>query len=933
MDIDLGLAKLTVNAMTHADVWQALEKDAPFPDRDIAIGDTSAQYANGNIPLPIGGGANVTLSASFSAGGRTGIGVFGSAANAIAGLGLDPSVTPDFPANAEDRFLLISFDATVQGSLSGTAPIGVVGSATFGAKSSGATRFAVLYRFHKDTGARTTLQRAAACIKLPRQIRTAANLSQGAWIIAEVDGSLALSMDARVGYDYTYTRDLPDTLQQLGLSKDLSVKVDAAATATVDYSVSGRYLVMLGRPLLLADQVVALQINKGSSYGYGFGLSLSAGVQLSQILPAKGEDLVAASFGVFGPQIVADVSKSIATLEAWSTGDLGENAAALTITTAKKLLTAVTGVDADAALAEATGLLKGALVKWNALAQRASTDLQTLAWNALGDPANRAEILVLLTDLRDQNSFEKALSDGLQTLPGQSWLMAIADAVGSGSVLSLGAHQADVQKIASYALDMLSDGPGNVIRKLQEYVMQRFNLLVQNALPLAAGSSADPVGDAIATASDPAKLNVWVQNRLAAFFDKTVLSSDDLRHIQSAIKGLLTRFDDLYAKTAAALTQKYNFTFASSYQTVTENQTLLNLSFDLSSAAAPLFLQVLDGDTSAVFRMQAPQAGLTIHSAVMSHGIHSTAKTSLTIPFLASATTDLTSSVAQLTFDQNGADLLGYVNATNQVQGNRYRSMLKLALKLGIKGTGLTCLDGSLSYEMRAVAKNASKAIVSQATGTFATTYLSSKLPGTSYYDKLLADFDHAIDLPTSEFGDMLMSMQLAIDGNLLSAWVVPPEQLKRTQITASQVVQRCLRDYTHRLYFASASDIDSWATLPLLVWESFPVCTGVDWDAQAETLSSTNTGKDFYLSNEDGDPLLKALINAASVNTGSPGNDWGHLTLRAAFAYQEVLDLGIHNPKLILSPANHGSHQMSAYALGPASHRFAAWLLRKPAW
>ena len=112
MDIAFGRTTLTVNPSTQADLWQALESNAPFPDRTAAIGNISAQYASGEIPIALGGGANVSLTASFSAGGHSGIGIYTAAADAVASLGLDPSITPNFPAGADDRFLLVSFDAT-----------------------------------------------------------------------------------------------------------------------------------------------------------------------------------------------------------------------------------------------------------------------------------------------------------------------------------------------------------------------------------------------------------------------------------------------------------------------------------------------------------------------------------------------------------------------------------------------------------------------------------------------------------------------------------------------------------------------------------------------------------------------------------------------------------------------------------------------------
>lgn len=906
MDINLGLATLTVDPTTQADVWQAISGNSTFPDRNIKIGDISAKYSSGNITLTQGG-SNVSLSASLSASSHSGIGIYTTASAAIQDLGLNPSVTPAFPADADDRFILLSFQTTAQGSVSGTAPVGVVGSVTFGAKANAATCFAVLQRFKVGTPAQTVLKNAAACVKLPSQVHTAADLAQGTWIIAEVDGSLGLSAGAQIGYAYKYTRDLPTDLQKLGLSPDLSVKVNLAAAATVTYNVSGRYLVMVGRPSKIDDQVIALQVNKGDSYGYDFGLNLSAGVQMTPIIPAKGEDLIAASFGVFGPQIVTDVNNSIAALEAWSgKGDLAQNTAALTIKSAEALLSNITGTNV---IAEAVTRVKGALASWNGLVMQGSNELQTLVWDLLGKPSNTDKALIekLLKDLQNETSFNQAISDGLQTVNGQSWLSAMANAIGAGPVLSLGSNQKSVQTIAGYALDALGDGSnGNILSALQSYISQRFGLT--------------PLTSALNAATTPDGLDQWVRDRLAALFNQP-LTLALLKKITTTINSLETKFTELYSKTSAALTKKYNFQFAASYGSTVSNATLLNLSFDLTKPGVQeVYVKVLGGNTSAIFGLDAPLDGLTITRAAMTHSIHSVATTSLTIPYLPTLTAmqqnDVTTS---LSFEHNGADMVGTLDATDQdTKSNRYSSLLELAMNLGIKGGALTSISGSMAYELRVVAKGATTAQVAATTNGFVEAYLSSKFPPNAYSTRLLTDFDRAVDLPTASLGDMLISMQVAIDGDFLAAWVVPKEKLTAAQIAASKVVQQRLREYTHRAFFAKTrpEDLDGWATLPLLVWEAFPICTGIKWDYQTGTLSSTNTGNDFYLSgNENDDSLYKALINSTAPKyDNQPG--LGRLHLVAAVAYQEILAAGVSKPKLVFSPTDTAASQMVSFAL-----------------
>ncbi len=263
------------------------------------------------------------------------------------------------------------------------------------------------------------------------------------------------------------------------------------------------------------------------------------------------------------------------------------------------------------------------------------------------------------------------------------------------------------------------------------------------------------------------------------------------------------------------------------------------------------------------------------------------------------------------------------MDATDQVQADRYRSLLNLALQLGIKGTSVESIGGFLAYEMRAVAPHAGRAIVTTSTAAFVQAYLAGKFPPNEYSDKFLTDFDIAVQhVPSNQFGDMLMSMQLAVDGDFLSAWVVPDTQLLAAQILASRTIQRCLRDYTHRIYFRKTKQIDSWETLPLLVWQSLPVCTGIAWDAGEGTLGSTNTGKDFYMSNQDGagdDDLVHALMNKSL----------GTLQVIESTSYQEVLAAGIKNPAFITANSADATQQMEQYAWsGPGLIQLKALLL-----
>src|SRR5206468_9403540 len=82
--------------------------------------------------------------------------------------------------------------------------------------------------------------------RLPRHVdidRGILNLKPATWLVAEIDGTLAIKMAAQLGYDISYARQAP----ALGLTRDAGVKIDAALKASLGCTVAGRYVLVVGR--------------------------------------------------------------------------------------------------------------------------------------------------------------------------------------------------------------------------------------------------------------------------------------------------------------------------------------------------------------------------------------------------------------------------------------------------------------------------------------------------------------------------------------------------------------------------------------------------------------------------------------------------------------------------------------------------------------
>ncbi len=505
-------------------------------------------------------------------------------------------------------------------------------------------------------------------------------------------------------------------------------------------------------------------------------------------------DFLASVLGVHGQQILKDLQS----IENWTTGDLGANLAALTSTTAKDLLRKVTGVDPDTALAEASGILKDALSKWDQLAQNGSAEVQSLVWDLLGNPdaAVRTAVVNLLTGLSNPVNFNQTLSDGLQSLESRQWLLALSDAVGAVTGLALGQHQTEVQNVATSILNVLN---GGIFTKLQQYISSQFDL------------------NAILTAADPSKLAQWAQDRLAAFLDEKVLQKTDLPQIQKALQTVGSKISDLYNKTKSAINSRYSLDFATKYELNTADTALIDVQFDMSQdGAAKLFQKMIGGSVDPLFGADAPVAGVTINEALLTHEIHSAATTHFAIPYFTADTAHLNDTVATLSIEQNGAHLMASVDSKDQVNTDRYASILELADTLTADGAIVPDPSGTVAYEMRFIRPAMTQIELENGTVDFVDAYLADKFPSAdTYTDKFLKDLDiaisHAMPNPTNNFGDMAISMQVTLTADLLQGWLVKRDApaLLAAQAAASRLVQAFLRKYTSLLCFQKSEQSD----------------------------------------------------------------------------------------------------------------------------
>jgi hypothetical protein len=548
LDLDIlgpnSALTLQASGSTDADVLQALATNSAFPTRpsgEIDLGGISLQASGGNPVLFSGGGTSVGF--SFSAGVTAGAGIFDDPQAAVKSLGLDDTPGLDLTIGAMPggnfRYALLQTGYTAKGSVTGSTPIGALGTFTFGASGAAAGLSAVLHRFPAGAGADDVLGDTVESWKFPRHVTSASKLAPGTWIVAEASGSVAVNLAASLGYNFNFVKDV----KAFGLSGDIGLKIDAAATATFGISVSGRYLVVVGRESdLSADQHLRLRLFKLDSNGLQFGLNLSLGVTgIETVTPGQVDDFVKAVFGVHGAQIVTALQQ----IQNWTdpTKSVGQLVAGLTNNEALQIIKNTTGIDPQTAFDTARAKLLDAINLYQSLPGKVSNELLGFINNLTPKASDELQGALSALTQTDPTKQEQALLD-LFNAPGftGSPIGKLLGALAENGLLSLVDQLPQVRGIATTIQSILS---GGVVAKLQAFINDKLGL--------------DKVLTAVSQ-NDFSSLDAFLVGRLATFFDKT-LGFADLNDIKNAINLVVSKRQDVYAAATKALNSTYGLSW------------------------------------------------------------------------------------------------------------------------------------------------------------------------------------------------------------------------------------------------------------------------------------------------------------------------------------------------------------------------------------
>jgi hypothetical protein len=843
----------------------------------------------------------------------------------VAQLNLADSIAGgvSFPADPQSSWMALQWSYDLQGAGKGSVGLGGGVQATFGADAKQTGAFALLHRFAPSDPARQVLADLVASWRLPRQVGGVDDLRPGTWLIAELDGSLSLSLGVQYGYLFNWLRQIEGKL-----AGDIALRLQLGLSATIGFTASGRYALVVSRPSSdPAQKVLRLQLFKQSKKGWNFAFDAGAKAQadFGTVAPPTLEGLLRAVLNIHDGQILSD-------LQEWldPTKDLGTMLSNAGVDYAEKLLGEVTGIqNVSQKLTEARAQLSGFLQKWDTLDQRVATSLwariddvqyvtavRGLAQKISDTLGNEATLRALLTQQIERVNFF--------TTPEGQWLSSEA----TGGILQLIESSQQLQqlrKAADQTLAILSEQEVlKLVQRLKAAINERFGLdKVEAGLQKAID------------ASDPAKLDAWLRGRLTEFLNATP-AVQQLKDIKNAINALRDKGQALYAKTLKALQQQYQADLAVTYEQTAEGTALLDVAFDFAQddgSLGALLQGALHGSFDRLFLEVHP--GVTLTKATLTHQIRRERHIDLTLPSSFAEMGSINQALASVTaLDDGGRVLLYEASGADDAQyataKTRRDSRLSLAAQLPVRVSGLRQHETAsltYSYSFRQATKNLRRDQLETQIGAYVEKYLAGEFPadgdGTSSgsFSQWAGDLDREAESQekngAGNLGNTLVTLELGVPPAVGAAWLQAPASGDPRYLDMSLRLQRRLKELIPFYYFRDLSAYGNPSSAALLAWAALPPANWVK--LQDGALVSDGSGR-LHWNYPDGE-LLAAMVNSVPTDRNLE---------RQILRIQGVLAKvpGLSGTAKLYANAEQASADIRARALSDSQHPFLFSLL-----
>lgn len=645
-------AQLTLQGPDSDAIVAAVLAGQPFPAGKLSLGSIKMAASTGNtIPFQAAGAKDsVVFGANVD--GFFGAGVYPDPADLLKDLSPNPQISAGIVLKKEDgqSYLMMRCGYNASATAKGAMALGTGASVNFAASASGDATYAVIHEFAATDSARTAIADTVSGWILPNQFDGTNAFPGRTWVIAELDGSVALNVGVQAGYDYSWLRQFPGG----ALKGDLGLKVQLAANAALGFSANGSFALVLAKET--SDDKIRLCLYKLAKNGWTFAFNASAGAQAT--LPdvfQQGKninDLISAVFGVHIAQLAADLTDPNLTSASSVAGFIVQRG-----------LKEIPGEgDVEKLFAAGLAKVKEFTSDWNALTHQPATMLAAIMQKA---PAI-AELTPFLqaiqkVDPSDPNGVKDLLAIALskanyfQTPIGQ-WIESVVPTTSLAALVGSDDWKT-VQSLSGTALNIIN---GQTLQSLIDYATSKLGL------------------DQIATAiqnNTPASLDAWLQAKIAAFLGNNPTAQlvlGDLQKAQTALKALEANAEKFYDMALQAAQKKYEIDFTSSYQKSTSSTALLDATFDLTAGPGTLaaLRQAINGDMQQILLQEIP--GVTIAKATLTHDINRQSHSDLTMPFIDLSSSDVSDSLASVSpVEDNGRVLVYNLNAQDEAKTHK----------------------------------------------------------------------------------------------------------------------------------------------------------------------------------------------------------------------------------------------------------------------
>jgi hypothetical protein len=824
LDRNFAQGVVEMDANSHPELLQALlNPTAPLPSNDVLLIGTGLSVSPGN-DIRVGP-ANV----GFSAAADAAIGVFSTPVPLRAALMDKADLVSQisdvlaFSADANRKFLMLRWGYDISATAAGSVALGPSASFSFDANAGRKGYYAVVQSVPDNAQAFASLKNLIRTWRLPSQVTDVSRLPAFTTIISEVDGSFGLSAELSFGYEFNWLR----AVSGLGLKGDIGLKLQAGLTASLGFSLTGKYAVILSRETdaqRIHMQLYKLRVN---DWTFGFDASLTT-TPVTPPLPDNFDDLLRAVTGTHGQQIM----KLLGQVTDWADPNKPVFGPFVNLADieAQKLVQSLTGIaNLPAAFDDAKDRIQRIFDIWNNLPQTATQLIwsrlpQARAIQAISDIAGKVAGLTEddLTEL-----IQRSLAD-----------IAFLNTTAGQALESLASEELFAALQNSQALTAIQDAGKRVSQILDGGEFQSFLTNLQNAVNTRLNlSKIESVVDQTSFDS----LDAWLKARLESFLEQKLVGADGLaqmKKLQAGLQAILKKKDDLYAKALAAIKRSYEFSIHATYQKATTKSALLDVDFDFGLPGS----QAVDGLTLALAGkfdqlLMAPRPGVKVNEGVLAYCIRKESHISISLPFFSTESTHVNDAVAQLdTVSEDAGGVILSMKATDlYTHKNDYSSGLTIALSMPAGANSNVLIhsgdSASLNYELRLASANLHGPAVAFQYAPYANVYFPAEFkpqsPGT--FSDWITQFTPA----DSNLGNGLVSLNLSLPPSAIAAWKNASSDKRHPLYKKmSMALQRQFKLMLHDTFFSDLhhyGDVSAGnATSAVLAFCSIPPCSDI---------------------------------------------------------------------------------------------------------